>query len=102
MTCDTENEARNGIAEFIIQFQYEIQHKPSITTAEAIEFADLSVAQSVAYSFLPCPNSLFNQRKLDTKRTQTSFNLTAVDSRPIDTINSTGKIKFGALLLLFL
>lgn len=76
----------------IVRFKYQIEFKPSVSTGDAVNHIDTSVAQVVAYAFLPCFHSYDDvNRRLDEKTddpTQT-FELLAVNSLPKDAVSTT-------------
>ena len=76
----------------IFRFKYQIEFKPSISTGDAINHVDTSVAQVVANAFLPCLQSSGDvNRRLDEKTDDPiqTFELLAVNSLPKDAVSTT-------------
>mmetsp|Transcript_25101 Transcript_25101/g.54771 ORF Transcript_25101/g.54771 Transcript_25101/m.54771 type:complete len:574 (-) Transcript_25101:95-1816(-) len=85
VSCDgNDGSSVVGLSLAIIRFKYELQYKPS-SEADAISFAEASVAQAIADEFVSCPQNM-PERRLSPDEIS-SFDLVAVDSLPMDTVS---------------
>lgn len=92
IVCDDQGLLTSGLAMAFIRFKYRIEFQPSLSTDDAIDNVDTSVAQVVANAFLPCLQSSDDvDRRLDesTNDAAQTFELLAVDSLPKDAVSTT-------------